>query len=59
MGTSKTDLTTTAAGIADLLGGVKSMDDYQSLMKEVFKRVAERALQAEMTPHLGYDIHAR
>ena len=59
MGTSKTDLTTTAAGIADLLGGVKSMDDYQSLMKEVFKRVAEGALQAEMTPHLGYDIHAR
>ena len=58
MGTSKTDLTTTAAGIADLLGGVKSMDDYQSLMKDVFKRVAERALQAEMTQHLGYEKHA-
>ena len=58
MGASKTDLTTTAAGIADLLGGVKSMDDYQSLMKDVFKRVAERALQAEMTQHLGYDKHA-
>jgi hypothetical protein len=43
MGTTKTDLSTTAAGIADLLGGVKSMDDYQSLMKDVFKRVAERA----------------
>ena len=40
MGTSKTDLSSTAAGIADLLGGVKSMDDYQSLMKDVFKRVA-------------------
>ena len=58
MGTSKTDLTTTAAGIADLLGGVKSMDDYQSLMKEVFKRFAEGALQAEMTQHLGYEKHA-
>jgi len=58
MGTSRTDLSGTAAGIADLLGGVKSMDDYQSLMKDVFKRVAERALQAEMTQHLGYDKHA-
>ena len=51
MGASKTDLSSTAAGIADLLGGVKSMDDYQSLMKDVFKRVAKRALQAEMTQH--------
>ena len=58
MGTSKTDLSSTASGIADLLGGVKSMSDYQSLMKDVFKRVAERALQAEMTQHLGYDKHA-
>lgn len=58
MGVNKTDLSSTAAGIADLLGGVKSMDDYQSLMKGVFKRVAERALQAEMTQHLGYDKHA-
>ena len=52
MATTKTDLSQTAAGIADLLGSVKSMDDYQSLMKDVFKRVAERALQAEMTQHL-------
>lgn len=58
MGASKTDLSNTASGIADLLGGVKSMDDYQSLMKEVFKRVAERALQTEMTPHLGYCCHS-
>ena len=49
MATPKTDLSQTAAGIADFLGGVKSMDDYQSLMKDVFKRVAKRALQAEMT----------
>jgi len=54
MATTKTDLSTTAAGIADLLNGVKNMDDYQ----DVFKRVAERALQAEMTQHLGYDKHA-
>ena len=58
MATTKTDLSQTAAGIADFLGSVKSMDDYQSLMKDVFKRVAERALQAEMTQHLGYDKHA-
>ena len=58
MDTTKTDLSTTASGIADLLGGVRSMDDYQSLMKDVFKRVAERALQTEMTQHLGYDKHA-
>ena len=58
MDTTKTDLSTTASGIADLLGGVRSMDDYQSLMKDVFKRVAERALQTEMTQHLGYAKHA-
>lgn len=58
MATTKTELSATAANIADLLDGVKSMDDYQSLMKDVFKHVAERALQAEMTQHLGYDKHA-
>ena len=58
MATTKIDLSTTAGDIADLLGGVKNMDDYQSLMKDVFKRIAERALQAEMTQHLGYDKHA-
>ena len=58
MGTTKPDLSTTAAGIADLLNGVKNMDDYQSLMKDVFKRIAERALQAEVVQHLGYDKHA-
>jgi putative transposase len=34
------------------------MEDYQSLMKDVFKSVAERALLVEMTQHLGYDKHA-
>ncbi len=58
MATTKAELSATAANIADLLDGVKSMDDYQSLMKDVFKHVAERALQAEMTQHLGYDKHA-
>ena len=38
MATPKTDLTTTEASIADLLGGVKSMDDDQSLMKGVFRK---------------------
>ena len=31
------------------------MDDDQSLMKDGFKRIAERALQAEMVQHLGDD----
>ena len=34
------------------------MDDDQSLMKDGFKRIAERALQAEMGQHLGDDKHA-
>ena len=38
MATTKTDLSTTAAGIADLLDGVKNMDDYQLFMNDVFKR---------------------
>jgi putative transposase len=58
MAITKTDLSTTTAGIVDLLDNVKNMDDYQSLMKDVFKRVAERALQAEMPQHLGYNKHA-
>ena len=53
MGTSKTDLFSNAAGILDLLGGAKSIDDYKLLKKDAFKRVTERALQAEMTQHLG------
>ncbi len=55
---TQTDLSSTAAGIADLLVGVKTISDYQLLMKDVFKRIAERALNAEMTQHLGYDKHA-
>ena len=51
METTKTDLNQTAAGIAHLLSNFKSMDDYQSLMKDVLKRVVERALSAEMTQH--------
>ena len=58
MDTSKTDLSQTAAHIADLLSDVKSVDAYQHLMKDVFKRVAERALQTEMSQHLGYNKHA-
>ena len=34
------------------------MDDDPSLMKDGFKRIAERALQAEMLQHLGDDKHA-
>ena len=55
MGTTKPDLCTTAAGIADWLNGVKNRDDDQSLMKDGFKRIAKRALQAEMLQPLGDD----
>ena len=58
MGTTKPDLSTTAAGFANLLNGVKNMGDYQSLMKDVFKRIGERALQAEMLQHQDDDKHA-
>ena len=34
------------------------MDDDPSLMKDGFKRIAERALQAEMLQPLGDDKHA-
>ena len=34
------------------------MDDDPSHMKDGFKRIAERALQAEMLQHLGDDKHA-
>ena len=34
------------------------MGDYQSLMKDVFKRIGERALQAEMLQHQVDDKHA-
>ena len=34
------------------------MDDDPSLMKDGFKRIAERALQAEMVQPLGDDKHA-
>ena len=33
------------------------MDDDPSLMKDGFKRLAERALHAEMLQHLGDDKH--
>jgi transposase-like protein len=58
METNKADLSQTAANIAELLGSINSVADYQHLMKDVFKQVAERALQAEMSQHLGYNKHA-
>ena len=58
METNKAGLSQTAANIAELLGSINSVADYQHLMKDVFKQVAERALQAEMSQHLGYDKHA-
>ena len=42
----------------DLTALKKNMDDDPSLMKDGFKRIAERALQAEMLQPLGDDKHA-
>lgn len=41
----------------ELLSRCKTPEDFHSLTKTLFKQVAERALQAEMVHHLGYDKH--
>ena len=46
----------------ELLKDYKSPQDLLGeggLLKELTKRLAERALEAEMTAHLGYEAHAR
>jgi len=44
-------------GVEELLDRCKTTEDFQALSAALFKRVAERALQAEMAAHLGYDKH--
>ena len=46
--------------IDQLLEGSKNPEDIlgeEGILKELTKRLAERALEAEMTEHLGYDKH--
>ncbi len=47
-----------STSVEALLDRCKSTEDFQALSAELFKRVAERALHAEMVAHLGYDKHA-
>ncbi len=46
-------------GIKKLIkeSGVKSLEDYNALMKEISKEILETLLDEEMTDHLGYDKH--
>jgi transposase-like protein len=48
---------TMPSGVEELLDRCKTTEDFQALSAELFKRVAERALKAEMAAHLGYDKH--
>lgn len=47
----------TSSSIDELLANCKSPEDFQGLLKTLYKQVAERALHAEMSEHLGYDKH--
>ena len=49
--------TTNTETLDDLMARCKSPEDFHALTKTLFKQVAERALQAEMADHLGYDKH--
>lgn len=46
-----------AVAIANLFDGISTVDEYEGLMKGVFKQVTERILQAELKAHLGYGKH--
>jgi hypothetical protein len=43
--------------IDKLVGDCKKPEQIQSLLKQLTKSVLERAMQAEMTEHLGYEKH--
>ena len=45
------------ATVDELIANCQSTEDFQALTKSLFKQVAERALQAEMSEHLGYGKH--
>ena len=57
----ESEMPITEAQIDELLEGCTSPADIlgeEGLLKQLTKRVAERALQAEMALHLGYEKHA-
>ena len=57
----KKDKTKLDEFIDEVVNSGKSADELLQeggLLKELFKRVAERALDAEMAMHLGYEKHA-
>ena len=43
--------------VDELIANCQSTEDFQALTKSLFKQVAERALKAEMSEHLGYGKH--
>src|SRR4249919_4247877 len=58
MKTQKTDKAVKDEWIDELLGeGGRTADDVKGLLKGLTKAVLERALQGELTEHLGYDKH--
>jgi putative transposase len=58
MKTQKTDKAVKDEWIDELLGeGGRTADDVNGLLKRLTKAVLERALQGELTEHLGYDKH--
>jgi putative transposase len=58
MKTQKTDKAVKDEWIDELLGeGGRTADDVNGLLRRLTKAVLERALQGEMTEHLGYDKH--
>jgi putative transposase len=58
MKTQKTDRAVKDEWIDELLGeGGRTADDVNGLLKRLTKAVLERALQGELTEHLGYDKH--
>src|SRR5215467_14952659 len=58
MKTQKTDKAVKDEWIDELLReGGRTADDVNGLLKQLTKAVLERALQGELTEHLGYDKH--
>jgi len=37
--------------------GVKSLDDFNTFMREISKEVVETLLEGELTDHLGFEKH--
>ena len=57
MKTQKTGEAVSDELIDELLRKGRTAEDVNGLLKQLTKAVVERALQAEMTHHLGYEKH--